>query len=50
MAGEVELLCEAAGNEDYEEVEQRLDTLDQLDQDRIQKEQELDEAFMELEE
>lgn len=48
MVDEAGPLCEAADEEDYEEVEARLETLEQLQQELIQTEQELDQAAQEF--
>lgn len=50
MVDEVEGLCEAASNGDTEEANQRLASLKDLEQQRQQKQQELEDAFGELEE
>lgn len=50
MVDEVEAICTAAQNEDFETVNERLETLEGLNQQRQQKTQELGDAIEELEE
>lgn len=49
MTDEIEGICQAASNENFEEVNQRLDTLEDLDQQRQDTQQDLDEAAQALE-
>lgn len=49
MVDEIEGLCDAAVNDDAEEVNRRLENLDDLEQQRQQKQQELEDAFGEIE-
>lgn len=48
IADEMELLCEAGQDGNSQEVEQRWETVQQLDEDRLEKEQEVSEALDQL--
>lgn len=48
MTDEIEGLCDAAANDDTEEVNQRLENLDDLEQQRQQTQQEFENAYSEL--